>query len=145
MAPSPAFSNSSSGVFPSSPLYSSPSLSINTQSNGNAMPSQLSPNTAAAFGLPSPQQPQQQQPQQQQQQGQQQHSPNGAGYGFGNNAYNMLGMGLPGMNMLNSFPYNGQMGNYGQVSLSFSTHSLLTPSKSSLCRTLTNSAFPPLI
>jgi hypothetical protein len=83
------------------------------------MPSQLSPNTAAAFALQSPQQQQQQQQQmqQQQQQQQQQPSPNGAGYGFGANAYNMLGMGLPGINMLNGFPYNGQMPNFGQVSL----------------------------
>ncbi|RXW25005.1 hypothetical protein EST38_g855 [Candolleomyces aberdarensis] len=93
----------SGGAFAGSPLYSTPSLTINTQNNG-AMGSQLSPNTAAAaFAV-----------QQQQQQPGQQPSPNGNGYaGFG--GYNMLGMGLPGMNMLGSFPYNGQMANFNQA------------------------------
>jgi hypothetical protein len=100
----------SGGAFAGSPLYSTPSLTINTQNNG-AMGSQLSPNTAAAaFAVQ----------QQQQQQSTQQPSPNGNGYaGFG--GYNMLGMGLPGMNMLGSFPYNGQMAaNFNQVSASSS-------------------------
>ncbi|KAH6914070.1 RNA-binding protein Nrd1 [Coprinopsis sp. MPI-PUGE-AT-0042] len=93
-------------AFAGSPLYSTPSLSINTQANGAGMTSQLSPNTAAAFAV--------QQQQQQQQAQQQQGAANGAaGYaGFG--GYNMLGMGLPNMNMLGSFPYNGQMANFGQ-------------------------------
>ncbi|KAJ2918524.1 hypothetical protein MD484_g1869, partial [Candolleomyces efflorescens] len=94
----------SGGAFAGSPLYSTPALTINTQNNG-AMGSQLSPNTAAAaFAV-----------QQQQQQSTQQPSPNGNGYaGFG--GYNMLGMGLPGMNMLGSFPYNGQMAaNFNQA------------------------------
>ena len=90
------------GAFGGSPLYSTPSLSINTQANGATMGAQLSPNTAAAaFAV-------------QQQQQAQQPSPNGNGYaGFG--GYNMLGMGLPAMNMLGSFPYNAQMANFNQV------------------------------
>lgn len=91
------------GAFGGSPLYSTPSLSINTQANGATMGAQLSPNTAAAFAV------------QQQQQQTQQPSPNANGYaGFG--GYNMLGMGLPAMNMLGSFPYNAQMANFNQVS-----------------------------
>ncbi|EAU91199.1 RNA-binding protein Nrd1 [Coprinopsis cinerea okayama7 len=95
------------GAFAGSPLYSTTSLSINTQANGAAMPSQLSPNTAAAaFAV-------QQQQQQQAQQGQ--GAANGAaGYAAGFGGYNMLGMGLPSMNMLGSFPYNGQMANFNQ-------------------------------
>ena len=115
--------------FAGNPLYSTPSLSINTQANGVAMNPQLSPNTAAAaFAVQQQQhqqqqqqqlqqhQQQQQQNQQQQQQQQQQAGQNGNGYG-GFGGYNMLGMGLPGMNMnmLGSFPYNGQMANFGQV------------------------------
>jgi hypothetical protein len=115
-----AFNNSpSAGAFAGSPLYSTPSLSINTQTNGNGITSQLSPNTAAAFVQQQQQhqhqqQQQQQHQQQQQQQQQQQPSPNGNGYG-GFGAYGVLGMGIPGMNMLNGFPYSGQMGNFGQV------------------------------
>lgn len=97
--------------FAGSPLYSTPSLAINTQANGVPMSSQLSPNTAAAFAVQ--QQQQQQQVQQQQVQQQQQGLANGAAYpGFG--GYNMLGMGLPAMNMLGSFPYNQQMANFQQ-------------------------------
>jgi hypothetical protein len=107
-----AFANSpSTTAFTSSPLYSTPSLSINTQSNGAPMSSQLSPNTAAAaFAV--------QQQQQQQQAQAQQGSPNGNGYG-GFGSYNMLGMGIPGMNMLNTFPYNAQMANFAQVIIQF--------------------------
>ncbi|TFK22562.1 hypothetical protein FA15DRAFT_748228 [Coprinopsis marcescibilis] len=98
------------GAFAGSPLYSTPSLSINTQANGAAIGSQLSPNTAAAAAFAVQQQQQQQAQQQQQQQA---GANGGAGYvGFG--GYNMLGMGLPGMNMLGSFPYNGQMPNFNQ-------------------------------
>ncbi|KAJ3983818.1 hypothetical protein F5890DRAFT_1597026 [Lentinula detonsa] len=80
-----------------SPLYSTPSLTINTQANGSPMNPQMSPNTANF--------PQQQQP-----------SPNGSSpYGFG--SYNMLGMGMPGMNMMAGFPYNGQMGGFPQQRL----------------------------
>ncbi|KAJ3772616.1 hypothetical protein FB446DRAFT_41278 [Lentinula raphanica] len=80
-----------------SPLYSTPSLTINTQANGSPMNPQMSPNTANF--------PQQQQP-----------SPNGSSpYGFG--SYNMLGMGMPGMNMMGGFPYNGQMGGFPQQRL----------------------------
>ncbi|KAF9529740.1 hypothetical protein CPB83DRAFT_249698 [Crepidotus variabilis] len=103
------------GQFNGSPLYSTPSLSVNTQNNGmgGGMGSQLSPNTAAAFALQQQQQMNQQMAQQQAQQGQQpQGSPN-AGYNAFN-AYSMLGMGMPAMGMLGGFPYNGQMGNFGQ-------------------------------
>ncbi|KAG5643193.1 hypothetical protein DXG03_001352 [Asterophora parasitica] len=107
-----AFSNSPSAAFPSSPLYSSPSLSINTQTSTNGLPSQLSPNTAAAaFAVQQQQQQNLQQQVQQQQQGQP--SQNGNGYGqFA--GYNVLGMGIPGVNVLNGFPYNQQMGQFGQ-------------------------------
>ncbi len=109
-----AFANSPSpNAFTNSPLYSTPSLSINTQTNGAPMSSQLSPNTAAAaFAV------QQQQQQQQAQAHGQQGSPNGNGYG-GFSSYNMLGMGIPGMNMLNAFPYNAQMANFAQVIIQF--------------------------
>jgi len=96
------------GGFPSSPLYSTASLSINTPTN--AMNPQLSPNTIAALQMQ-----QQQQNQAQAQQQQAQGSPNGNYNAF--NAYSMLGMGMPGMGMLGAFPYNGQMGNFGQVRL----------------------------
>src|SRR5688572_24524495 len=44
------FNNASSPTtgFSGNPLYSTPSLTINTQTNGNGIASQLSPNTAAA-------------------------------------------------------------------------------------------------
>jgi len=95
------FSNSptSTGGFTGSPLYSTPSLTVNTNGNGNGMPSQISPNAVNAFA--------------QQQQQQQQANLNGNAYG-GFGGYNMLGMGIPGMNMLGGFPYNGQMANFGQ-------------------------------
>lgn len=119
IAQSAAFSNSptSPAGFGGNPLYTTPALSINTQTNGTGMPSQLSPNNAAAaFAAQQTQQQQHGQQQQQQQSNQQQGSPNGNGYaGFG--GYNMLGMGLPGMNMLGNFPYNGQMANFAQVTL----------------------------
>jgi len=90
-ASSPAFSN---------PLYSTPNLTINTSVNGVGMNPQMSPANPTAFA--------------QQQQQQQTQQPNGmAPYaGFG---YSMLGMGLPGMNMLGGFPYGAQAGNFGQV------------------------------
>ena len=94
--------------FAGSPLYSTPSLSVSAPTNGVMNP-QLSPNAMAAFAV---QQQQQNQIQAQQQQAQAQGSPNGNYNGF--NAYGMLGMGMP-MGMLNAFPYNGQMGNFGQV------------------------------
>lgn len=98
-------------AFAGSPLYSTPSLSISTQANGSGMTSQLSPNTAAAaFAV-------QQQQQQAQQQQQQQGAANGAAQYANFAGYNMLGMGLPTMNMLGSFPYNGQMANFGQVGI----------------------------
>lgn len=85
----------SNSAFATSSLYSSaPNLSVNTQNTSPAL-SQMSPNTAAAFS---------QQQQQAQQQGAQP-SPNSAYGNFG--AYNMLGMGMPGMNMLGGFPYSG--------------------------------------
>jgi len=104
------------GAFAGSPLYSTPSLATGAQANGAGMAPQLSPNTAAAFAVQQQQQQQQVQLQQQaqHQQHQQQNVANGnLGYaGFG--GYNMLGMGLPGMNMLGSFPYNQQMANFNQ-------------------------------
>jgi hypothetical protein len=93
------FSPSPTSNFSGSPLYSTPNLSINTQTNGNGMQPQMSPSSASAFA----------------QQQQQQQQPNGNAYGTFT-GYNMLGMGFPGMNMLGGFPYNGgQMGNFGQV------------------------------
>jgi hypothetical protein len=97
------------GGFASSPLYSTPSLSVSTPTNGVMNP-QLSPNTVAAFAAQ-----QQQQSQVQAQQQQAQGSPNGNYNAF--NAYSMLGMGMPAMGMLGAFPYNGQMANFGQVCL----------------------------
>jgi hypothetical protein len=102
-------SPTSPGNFNGSPLYSTPTLGINPTVNGNGIASQLSPNAAAAAVFV-----QQQQQQQQQQQAQAQANGNGNGYGpFG--AYSMLGMGIPGMNMLGGFPYNNQMANFAQV------------------------------
>lgn len=107
----PFNTNGANGAaFAGSALYSTPSLSINTQANGANMGAQLSPNTAAAAFAA--------QQQQQQQQQVQQPSPNGNGYAnFG--GYNMLGMGLPGMNMLGSFPYNAQMANFNQAAAAY--------------------------
>lgn len=96
------------GGFSGSPLYSTPSLSLSTPTNGGVMNPQLSPNTVAAFSVQQQQQQNQAQAQQQQAQG----SPNGNYNAF--NAYSMLGMGMP-MGMLGAFPYNGQMSNFGQV------------------------------
>ncbi|EPQ55306.1 hypothetical protein GLOTRDRAFT_121493 [Gloeophyllum trabeum ATCC 11539] len=87
--PTPGFSN---------PLYSTPSLSVNTATGGAGMGSQMSPNTPTAFAA---------------QQQQQQNSANGNAYG-GFAGYNMLSMGIPGMGVLGGFPYNNQMGNFGQ-------------------------------
>src|SRR6267154_5332480 len=87
---SPAFSN---------PLYSTPNLTINTAINGAGMNPQMSPANPAAFA----------------QQQQQHHSPQPNGVPYGGFGYNMLGMGLPGMNMLGGFTYGAQAGNYGQV------------------------------
>lgn len=112
IAQSAPFNNSpTSAVFGNNPLYTTTSLSINTQTNGAGIPSQLSPNNVAAFG----QQGQQQQHGQQQQSNQQQSSPNGNGYSSFPTGYTMHGMGLPGMNMLGNFTYNGQMANFAQV------------------------------
>ncbi len=118
-APGGPTTNGAAG-FANSPLYSTPSLSVNTQSNGGmGMGSQMSPNTAAAaFAVQQQQQQQQQHHQHQQAQAQQQQvqgSPNGNYSPF--NAYNMLGMGMPSMGMLSPFTYNNQMGNFAQVSL----------------------------
>ena len=112
IAQSAPFNNSpTSAVFGNNPLYTTTSLSINTQTNGAGIPSQLSPNNVVAFG----QQGQQQQHGQQQQSNQQQSSPNGNGYSSFPTGYTMHGMGLPGMNMLGNFSYNGQMANFAQV------------------------------
>lgn len=90
----------------SNPLYSTPNLTINTTVNGAGMNPQMSPANPTAFA-------QQQHQQQHQHQHQQPQQPNGMGpyAGFG---YNMLGMGMPGMNMLGGFPYGAQAGNFGQ-------------------------------
>jgi RNA recognition motif-containing protein len=105
-SPIPGFANAS-------PLYSTPSLSINTQT-GVSMGGQASPNPASAVAFMQQQQQQQQQQQANAQNGQQ--SPlNGNAFGFGG-AYNILGMGIPGMNMLGGFPYNNQM-NFQQQGL----------------------------
>jgi hypothetical protein len=102
------FNGSPSGGFNGSPLYSTPTLGINTNVNGNGLASQLSPSAAAAAFA--------QQQQQQQQQAQAQANANGNAYGaFG--AYSMLGMGIPGMNMLGGFPYGNQMANFAHVNL----------------------------
>lgn len=93
-----------SAGFSANALYSTPSLSINTQATNAGMASQLSPNAAAAAF-------QQQQSQQQSQQGGQA-SPGANFANFG--GYNMLGMGIPAMNMLTGFPYNNQMANFHQ-------------------------------
>ena len=87
-------------------LYSTPSLTINTNTGGNnGLPSQLSPNPGGmSFG--------------QQAQTPISANANSPYIGFG---YNMLGMGLPGMNVLGTmggFPYNNQMNNF-QVKIFF--------------------------
>ena len=92
-------------------LYSTPTLTVNTNTNGVSMASQMSPSSAtSAF---TPQMPQTQQPGQ----------VNGGGAanvygGYGGYGMNgMLGMGMPGMNMLGvgSFPYSPQIGSFQQV------------------------------
>ena len=92
--------HSPSNAFSSNPLYSTPSLTINTATNGNGIAGQMSPNTAGPFTPQTQQTPA---------------SANGNGYG-GFGGYNML-MGMPGM--LSGF-YNNQMGNFNQVSTSVS-------------------------
>ncbi|KAH9855891.1 hypothetical protein C2E23DRAFT_882655 [Lenzites betulinus] len=95
------FNNSSpTSGFAGNPLYSTPSLSVNTAVSNNGMPSQISPNGAGPYT------PQQQQP----------HSatPNSANPYNAFNGYNMLGMGLPQMGVLGGFAYNGQMANFAQ-------------------------------
>lgn len=97
------YNNSSpSNGFAGSPLYTTPSLSINTNANGNGMSSQMSPNTAGPFSAQLQQTPA---------------SANGGAAYAGFGGYNML-MGMPGMGVLNGFPYNNQMGNFSQVSTS---------------------------
>ncbi|KAI0645141.1 hypothetical protein C8Q79DRAFT_927385 [Trametes meyenii] len=95
------FNNSppSSG-FAGNPLYSTPSLSVNTAVTANGMPSQMSPNTAGPYT------PQQQQPPSA--------NPNSANPYNPFGGYNMLGMGLPQMGVLGGFAYNGQMANFAQ-------------------------------
>ena len=111
------FNNSPPSAGFSTPLYSTASLGMNGNHSPNGGMAQLSSNTAAVFAQ------QQQMGMAQQGQGQgQQNGMNGNGnvngnaYGAGF-GYNMLGMGLPGMNMLGGFPYTAQMGNFGQVGL----------------------------
>ncbi|KZT69649.1 hypothetical protein DAEQUDRAFT_669034 [Daedalea quercina L-15889] len=85
-------------------LYSTPQLSINTNTSGNGMPSQMSPNTAGPF-TPSQQQPPSANPN-----GQNSPYPGFAGY-------NLLGMGLPAMNMMNGSQYFNPMANFAQQRL----------------------------
>ena len=80
------------------PLYTTPSLSINTATGATGMSSQMSPNTAGPFTPQTAQTPA---------------SANGAYTGFG--GYNMLSMGIPGMSVLNGFPYASQMNAFAQV------------------------------
>ena len=85
-------------------LYSTPSLTINTNTGNNGMPSQLSPNPGGTSFAQQAQTPISA-------------NANSPYLGFG---YNMLGMGLPGMNVLGTmggFPYNNQMSNF-QVKIS---------------------------
>ena len=83
-------------------LYSTPTLSVNTAVATNGMGQQMSPNTAGPYT------PQSQQPPSA--------TPNSANPYGGFNGYSMLGMGLPAMNVLGGFAYNGQMAaNFAQV------------------------------
>ncbi|KAI0820968.1 hypothetical protein BC629DRAFT_1278163 [Irpex lacteus] len=91
-------SHSPSNAFSSNPLYSTPSLSINTATNGNGIAGQMSPNTQGPFTPQTQQTP---------------ISANGNSYG-GFGGYNML-MGMPGM--LSGF-YNNQMSNFNQQDFS---------------------------
>ena len=105
-------SSLSQGQFNGSPsngfggaLYSTPSLSINTNTGNGGMPSQLSPNPGGTSFAQQMQTPVSA-------------NANSPYLGFG---YNMLGMGLPGMNVLGTmggFPYNNQMTNF-QVNNAF--------------------------
>ncbi|KAG8220464.1 hypothetical protein J3R82DRAFT_3159 [Butyriboletus roseoflavus] len=99
---SQAFQPNSSPAFTPSALYSTPSLSINTAVNGQAMQmgAQMSPHTGAGFA--------------QQQQAAQQGQMNGGSPYSGSFGYGMLGMGLPSVGMLGGFPYSSQSGNFGQ-------------------------------
>lgn len=97
-----SYSNSSpSNGFSGSPLYATPSLSINTATGNNGIASQMSPNTAGPFSAQPQQTPAS--------------ANGGASYG-GFGGYNMLAMGMPGMGVLNGFAYGNQMGNFSQVS-----------------------------
>ena len=80
-------------------LYSTPSLTVNINTGGNTgLPSQFSPNPGVTFA----------------QQTQTPISAN-ANSPYLGSSYNMLGMDLPGMNILGTmggFPSNNQMGNF---------------------------------
>lgn len=94
-------------------LYSTPSLTVNTATNGIGMAGQMSPSSATSPFPPS---------MQQQQHHQQMNGAGGnaaaayAGFG-GYNMNGMLGMGLPSMGMLGvgGFPYSPQIGSFQQV------------------------------
>lgn len=117
------YSNSSpSSGFSGSPLYATPSLSINTSAGSNGMQSQMSPNTAGSFAPQTQQVPA---------------SANGGSYG-GFGGYNMLAMGMSPMGILNGFPYSNQMGSFSQVNLSLD-FSLYV---SDYCRSSTSSVCP---
>lgn len=102
---SQSFQPSSSPAFTPNALYSTPSLSINTAVNGQAMQmsGQMSPHTGAGFA------------QQQQQAGPHGQANGGSPYSAGAFGYGMLGMGLPSVGMLGGFPYPSHSGNFGQV------------------------------
>ncbi|GBE80780.1 hypothetical protein BKA93DRAFT_817096 [Sparassis latifolia] len=93
-------SNSPPGGFNANPLYSTPSLTINTATAPNGMQPQMSPNTAGPYT------PQQQQP------------PSASGNPnaqYGAFPFNMMGVGIPAMNLLTAYPaYNAQMANFAQ-------------------------------
>ena len=90
-------------------LYSTPSLTVNTATNGVGMAGQMSPSSATSPFPPAMQQ-------QQQQLNGANGSYGAAGFG-GYNMNGMLGMGLPGMGMLGvgGFPYSPQIGSFQQV------------------------------
>ena len=92
----------------SNQLYSTPSLSVNTATNGLGMGSQISPSSATSPFATM---------QQQQQTGQPGQNGNYNFGGYGMNGMNgMLGMGGMGsMGMLGGFPYSPQIGSFQQV------------------------------
>lgn len=116
------FNNSPpSNGFAGNPLYTTPSLSINTTTGATSIASQMSPNTAGPYTPQTTQTPT---------------SANGTAYGnFG--GYNMLSMGIPNMSVLNGFAYANQMNSFAQVG---TIVLFLAHFKTHRCRTWRNSA-----